>query len=60
MEETPNEKAVTLHNMSHNSDWFLGCTAVCHWWHRFSANTGQRDCDVYGVNYNRYIGAYLR
>lgn len=46
--------------MSHNSDWFLGLTGVCHWWHCFSADTGQRDCDVYGIDYNRYLGAYLR
>ena len=46
--------------MSHNSRWFLGRTAVLHWRHRFSTDTGQRDRDVYGVDYNRYLGAYLR
>ena len=46
--------------MSHNFGRFLDLPTICYWEYHLSADTGERDCDVYGVDSYRRLGAYLR
>ena len=46
--------------MSYNFGRFLALVTLRYWRCHIRTDTSQRDCDVYGVGYNRHLGAYLR